>query len=266
MTVRTWIVIGLLAGLAAFAACGDDSSDDTDVTDARDIPDVADEGTTCTPPTVLCGTECVNTQSSSAHCGECDNACATTEVCRAGVCELNCPDGPYADCGETDCTGLLSDPAHCGECGYACDSGETCSCGVCVGECHDFNTDHDNCGTCGNACDSGEECCCGECMAPAACPDPCPMIDIPDQLDCGGGCVDSLNDMLHCGACDAPCSLTEACGDAVCTSEVCYGVNEVYCDGHCTNLRSNSQNCGRCGNACNPETEYCFEGTCRVAG
>jgi len=266
MTGRMWMVVGLLAGLAAFNACGDDSSDDTDVTDARDVPDVVDEGTTCAPPTELCGTTCVNTQSSHEHCGECDNACATGELCRAGVCELECPTGPYDDCGGATCAGLFSDPANCGTCGNACDTGETCSCGVCVSACHDFNTDAGNCGACGNACDTGDVCCCGLCMDSAACPDPCPMVAIPDQLECAGGCVDARSDMLNCGECNFPCTITQRCGDGVCTSDVCMGANEVYCQGLCTNPRNDSQNCGRCGNACDPETEYCLEGVCRTSG
>lgn len=265
MTGRIWIAIGLLAGFAAAGACGDDSSDDTDVADVRDVRDVEDEGTSCPSPTELCGTTCVNTQSSHEHCGGCDQPCGANEICRGGVCELDCPDGPYDDCGGEICTSLLSDPAHCGSCGHACGAGEKCSCGECVAACHDFNTDAGHCGACGQPCDTGEVCCCGECMAESACPDPCPMIDLPAQLECGGGCVDGRSDMMHCGSCGHACSVTERCGDAVCTSDLCTGANEVYCNGHCTILRNDSENCGRCDNACNPDTEYCFEGVCRTS-
>lgn len=44
----------------------------------------ADAGPTC--GMTLCGTDCVDTQTSLEHCGRCDVACATGEECRAGEC------------------------------------------------------------------------------------------------------------------------------------------------------------------------------------
>ncbi|MBI4918105.1 MAG: hypothetical protein HY825_19865 [Acidobacteria bacterium] len=265
MKNRIWMFMGLLAALAVTFACGDDSADDDGGRDVTDARDVVDEGTTCGTGELFCDGACVNVQSRSDHCGACDTVCAANELCRAGVCELDCPISPdYDDCGGTECSSLLSDPENCGACGTACGATEVCSCGACVDACGDLNTDADNCGACGNACGSGEQCCCGACTTDTTCPDPCPMVAVPALLECGAdgrACVDVRGDLYHCGDCEGECDITQACGDGVCTTEICTGT-DVYCLGHCTNLMSSSQNCGRCGNACDPTTEYCFDGRC----
>ncbi len=46
-------------------------------------------GVTCTAPEQLCGGACANVQSSAAHCGRCDNACATGQVCVGGSCQTS---------------------------------------------------------------------------------------------------------------------------------------------------------------------------------
>jgi len=265
MTNRILALLGMVVSLAAYGACGDDNSDGDAGSDYSDVRDAADEGRTCPTGQEPCGTECVILSSSPDHCGACDNACASNELCVSGSCELDCPlSSEYDDCGGTECAGLLSDPDNCGACGTACGATEVCSCGVCTDACADINTDATNCGGCGLACGSGEQCCCGGCTADATCPDPCQMIPLPDQLECGSdgrACADSRNHMFNCGACDTSCEVTQACGDGVCTTETCTG-SEVYCDGRCTNLLSSSENCGRCSNACDPATEYCFNGEC----
>lgn len=40
----------------------------------------------CSSPNRLCGTACVNTQSSTSHCGFCNNACNEDQFCQEGFC------------------------------------------------------------------------------------------------------------------------------------------------------------------------------------
>ncbi len=269
MRNRKWVALGLLvAGVVWGAfACGDDSTGDGDARDVPDVRDVVDEGPSCPAGQTWCDTECFDLQRSQQHCGTCELACAANEMCRAGECVLDCPvTGGYADCGGTQCATLGADPANCGACGNACAAAEVCSCGVCQAACDDLNASNANCGACGVACAGTQICCCGSCQEPP-CPATCDMVPIDDQLECGAdsrSCVDSRYSLFNCGACDAPCHLNERCGDGVCTSTTCSGV-EVYCDGRCTSLNSSPNNCGRCGNACDPVREYCLEGACRPA-
>jgi hypothetical protein len=268
MRNRKWVAIGLLvAGVCWGAfACGDDSTGDDDARDVSDIRDVVDEGSSCPTGQTWCDTACFSLQSSPEHCGTCETACTTGELCRSGECVLDCPaTSGYADCGGTACANLASDPANCGTCSHACAAAEVCSCGECAAACEDLNTSTPNCGACGNACSGTQICCCGACAEPP-CPATCDMVPIPDQLECAPdsrACIDGRTALFDCGACDAPCTVTQRCGDGVCTSESCVGA-ETYCDGRCTNLRSSSNNCGRCGNACDSETEYCLEGACHA--
>ncbi len=51
-----------------------------------EAPDQEGESNTCATAETLCGQTCVDTQSSSSHCGTCDQVCAVTETCTGGVC------------------------------------------------------------------------------------------------------------------------------------------------------------------------------------
>src|SRR5690349_15356520 len=69
-TLSCLVVLGLVA------ACGDHS-----------IPTPV----TCNGVGIeLCGDSCVSTVSDPKHCGGCDKACATGEVCSAGTCTPKC--------------------------------------------------------------------------------------------------------------------------------------------------------------------------------
>lgn len=88
----------------------------------------------CTAPAVSCGGACVNTQTSNAHCGACDNACPTGNICRAGDCVARPTCSPsLRDCrrirpgfysshrvagsATTECTdpGFTANTVNCGE-------------------------------------------------------------------------------------------------------------------------------------------------------
>src|SRR5690606_29716487 len=129
---------GVFFGLLAVSGCssaGDSvedgvsqapGGDDGGASDA-DGGDVPEDP--CSPGLVECDGECVDVQSSSAHCGGCGKACTEGHHCEEGVCVCDAE-------GETDCDGvcidLASDVENCGECGNACGEGYACIEGECV--------------------------------------------------------------------------------------------------------------------------------------
>ncbi len=91
----------------------------------------------CTPPTELCGSSCINPatyQSDSSNCGACGVSCAASgqgPVCTAGVCGCGA-DPNYAFCGG-NCVNTANDLNNCGACGVVCSAGQTCTAAGCVG-------------------------------------------------------------------------------------------------------------------------------------
>ncbi len=92
---------------------------------------------TCGAGLSLCGVDCVNLQTSSAHCGVCNAACPVSTTCMGGTCvgtgtcmppQTACMQG-----GANVCVNTLTNSAHCGTCGTACPSSQTCVNGACVG-------------------------------------------------------------------------------------------------------------------------------------
>jgi len=81
--------------------------------------------TACTGSLKLCDTGCVDTSTSMAHCGKCDNPCTGSRTCSSGSCV--CPSG-YTDC-NGDCVDTKIDAQNCGGCGKACTG--VCSAGSC---------------------------------------------------------------------------------------------------------------------------------------
>ena len=153
-----------------------------------------------------------------AHCGGCGRACASGEVCVAGVCTANCPAGETRCDGR--CTRIDTDGLHCGACGNACPMGQGCVAGRCAVTCDapgsmvrecavadglrycaDVASDRRNCGACGTRCVPGQVCETGRCVA--ACPE--------GQQRCGGRCVDPLVDPMNCGACGTACPAGHRC-------------------------------------------------------
>jgi hypothetical protein len=84
----------------------------------------------CALGDVRCGSSCVNVASDTDHCGGCDIACPTDEVCRTGTCQSMCASGGTSCNGQ--CVTLGDDTSNCGACGNACAPGSTCAGGVCV--------------------------------------------------------------------------------------------------------------------------------------
>ncbi|MFA5624251.1 MAG: choice-of-anchor L domain-containing protein [Bradymonadales bacterium] len=89
----------------------------------------------------VCGQDCVNTQISNVHCGECGKVCETNSSCINGLCQAS-----QKDCGDKfNCNGicvdLLNDSNHCGECNTFCGNNMLCQSGFCI--CKEGYIDYD---------------------------------------------------------------------------------------------------------------------------
>jgi hypothetical protein len=184
-----------------------------------------DTGPSCVAPQALCGGQCVNTQTSTTHCGTCGNACTAptngTPTCTAGTCGIACN------------TGFNLVGATCAPCGAvgqsACTSGAPCVAGLaaCAGTCRATQTDIAHCGTCNTACTAPTNgtagCVAGQCqptcntgftLVGAACV-PCGAVGQPacatgtacttGLTACAGTCRATQTDLTHCGTCGTAC-------------------------------------------------------------
>lgn len=85
--------------------------------------------------------------------------------------------------------------------------------------------------------------------------------------DCGGQCVDLQSDTFHCGMCGNACAGVPGPGESSigeCVDGICVAVcleDADDCDGTCTDLSWDFQNCGSCGNRCSDE-QICCDGRC----
>lgn len=86
----------------------------------------------------VCGTECIDLQTTATHCGSCENNCGGNS-CVRGTC------GSASSCGEgknacdSKCVDLQTDANNCGACGHTCSGGAggvggACVTGACPGE------------------------------------------------------------------------------------------------------------------------------------
>jgi hypothetical protein len=133
---------------------------------------------------------------------------------------------------------LSTDPNNCGTCGNVCLSGETCCNGGCISAAS-LLTDVNNCGACGNVCGG------------------CPQCGSPYKACCNGTCT-TLDTLQNCGTCGTTCPEIE---NMTCRGAMgcrCFGplVHSAVCDGKCTNLEVDNNNCMACGNVC-PEGTRC---------
>ncbi|MCS6797969.1 MAG: hypothetical protein NZ898_05490 [Myxococcota bacterium] len=251
-------LVGLLATAAVLAAgCGGRRRDD---------------GPRCRP---ACGTfqqccetaagaACVSIGEDPAHCGGCGRACAAGQRCVGAMCV-----GTPIDAGPRDAT-----PS--GDCRPTCASSERCCGTSCVplsvppGTDGRSNGSFANCNGCGFACDP---------MRASACSVPLGMSG-PPRCMCGNfnqcsttercvmegtifRCVNTSNDVSHCGEIGRRCGEGETCVMGTCrcgTGEGC-GEGRACCAGSCIDVATDEAHCGRCGNACPAETT-CLGGEC----
>lgn len=125
--------------------------------------DAAADGEPCDPPSLRCGSSCVDPSSSDEHCGECNRACFANTECVQRFCVAPCP-ANTTRCGQT-CADLRSDMRNCGDCGMICFSDQVCSegeCGCaqdkapCAGVCVERLVGL--CGACGDECPADVAC------------------------------------------------------------------------------------------------------------
>ncbi|MEM1008547.1 MAG: MopE-related protein, partial [Myxococcota bacterium] len=129
-------------------------------------------------------------------------------------------------------------------------NGPSSSC--CGRTCADFQSSNDHCGACNNRCASGTSCQKGTCVAKSCSSDK----DCTQQHTCKQGqCVPRCQ------------PTTEVCGDKIdndCDGKVdesCTATSTVRCGNQDIDLKTNSQHCGACNNACAQGTS-CHFGRC----
>ncbi len=185
----------------------------------------------------------MDTQTNVLHCGACDNACKAGEACKAGKCELFCPDGTTL-CGDK-CVDTSASTAHCGKCGQACKQGQACISGACTaacqdketncsGQCVNINESADHCGGCGQACKSGLGC-------------------------CSATCLDLQTSNTHCGKCGKTCTGGKVCNSGSCACPA----GQTDCSGTCADFKTSNDNCGACGTKCT-NGKVCVGGACKL--
>ena len=201
-----------------------------------------------------------------------------------GVVTKACQDAPSPDCANfclslCACNSFTGVPCGISSCcplkGYACING---ACLPCPEPCTTYNYQTGQCDGCGDdpcfQCDTTSLMCslvgtirCGQPGQPGyTC---CPV----GQSCCNGSCVDLQSNPQNCGACDQACGATQTCenGKCICIAggeacgNGCCGVGEACCNGACVDLRTDSQDCGACGHACNP-AQTCQAGQCVCPG
>ena len=210
---------------------------------------------------MMAGDGCeIDTRVSQSHCGGCNRACPTGQVCNNSVCVTPCP-GAQTRCSGT-CVSLATDNSNCGACGTACPSGSTCTDGVCrcaIGAealagvrcgsaCIDVLSDSSNCGACGNACPTGSTCTRGVCR--------CAIGGVPIGVLCGSTCADPFSDRNNCGRCGNACPTGQSC-----VTGTCRCASGTVCGGVCTDTDGDTANCGACGTRC-MTGESCLGGRC----
>lgn len=164
---------------------------------------------------------CVDTRTSTAHCGRCDNPCSMGQVCSGGACGSIC--APTETMCPSGCVDTRTSVGNCGSCGTVCsfaNAAATCASSACaLGTC---NTGFDNCNS-----------------------------TVSD------GCEAPLNTTTNCGRCGNRCSFANA--TATCTASACAlgtcSSSWGNCDGLSTNgcetfLSNDRNNCGVCGRVC----------------
>jgi hypothetical protein len=182
-------------------------------------------------------------------------------VVTAIACVGSSPVLPTTQCDGTDtycggaCSNTQTDPRNCGACGKVCSvqNGETCQKGTCGPPCTggttrcgtvclDVQSDTSNCGECGKKCGQGEACTQGKCV-----------------LLCTGG-------LTVCARAAAPIADASTPVDGATPTEA--GTGDAgpgnASSSVCSDLQTDPNNCGMCGNVCPPEKSGCAQGKCAI--
>ncbi|MCX4248115.1 hypothetical protein [Paraliomyxa miuraensis] len=179
---------------------------------------------------MLCGMQCVNTDSNNDYCGMCFDQCAVGEVCSDGACQPGC--GPGLILCPTGCADASSDPLNCGGCGIACNPMQMCNMGLCEG---------------------GPVCGVDRSPPGGACPPECTggCSETTCTIDCAsnGACDDATIVCPADFACEVICSGVDACDDAKIDCPPDYGCQVSCGGGH---------------DACGDIHLDCGDGTCEI--
>lgn len=197
----------------------------TDVAADLNIGDVA-EGSVCAAGFTRCGDACIDTSNTVTNCGACGTNCRALQgvdidrvTCARGVCVLD----SACLAGRGDCDGVAA---------TGCEADLTAA---------------TNCGRCGAVCSGTTPICAMQSSATRACSNGCTSTT---PTRCGSSCVDTQNDLMHCGGCGQAC-VAPVGGRATCTGGVCNtacSMGQHACDGRC--VPDNDPN--TCGSRCMP--------------
>ena len=228
-----------------------------------------------------CGSTCAPLDSTCGYGPGC-HMCDPGQVCNGASCVpgsqlpgLNdCQFGPTQRgglCG-TACVADWEDPQNCGACGNKCSSG---ICDPGTSSCLPQAPTDD----CVASCGPNSVCVNGSCAGSDCTLDRLPFCLAEDGtigLCCASGaCAHPIDDVQNCGACGNACPAGQACVNGACSGFTGCGPGQMngFCNldagaGHaccpsvgCTNLMTDSLNCGACGNAC-PGALTCVNGMC----
>lgn len=268
------------------AAEGDDASAQVDAPAVGQDAPVGGEDATgadvlqgaCTPSAVTCANESTLSVCSADGRSANNVPCGPGTRCADGQCVANlCAPNSYS-CGpggrracnaegtsyvDAPCPTVANATARCegqGACAQVCNDGYGDCDGGAGNGCETFLRGSSmHCGACGVRCGAGTMCQNGECRSSCS------------QTMCGELCVDTTNNVMHCGRCDAPCEArpnsTPRCVEGGCEASCTGGF--LDCDGSVTtgcevNPQSDPANCGACRRAC-LSTQRCVEGSCVTA-
>jgi hypothetical protein len=218
----------------------------------------------CTTGSVYCPNydRCLDLSRSVISCGSCNIACTGPQICCSGICR-----------------NTMTDVTACGRCGAGACTGIQPAC--CNGSCRDLATSLTSCGACLNACAPGQICCAGQCVTPntnshcggctgcgpgtvcTGSPPTCVPGCAPPYTDCGGVCVDLMNDVDNCQFCGFACPTGTYCSGGNCVPNTCpeNAVSNFWCPNLelCVDLQTSNQACGECSRVC---SVYCDNGLC----
>lgn len=272
-----------LAGAGSCGACGTSCGGETPLCVLSGASYSCAADCPATAPT-LCGSSCVDTDTSLAHCGDCGVGCdpaAGTGTCAGGACRIASCDGGSGDCDGSTANGCETDlttTADCGLCGRACGVATTCTGGSCTacGECEPGAMGSESCGwcgtrsrTCGATCGWGGWSSCGGegvCnpggMESRSCGD-CGTQSRTCSSSCGWGSWGACGGE---GVCSPGGPDTGACGNCGTRSRTCGGTCSWGSYGACTGegVCSPGGTTGTgCFNSCQRQT---CEATCAYDG
>ncbi len=232
-----------------------------------------------------------NLNTTTTSCGSCGTTCSlanATAVCVGGGCAIGSCNAGYGDCdgiASNGCeTNLNTTPTSCGTCTNVCNLANAtadCSAGSCTvasctagyGNCDGIASNgcetaldtNSNCGVCGTTCGAGTFCSGSTCVSSCS--------SGTTYCTAYGACFNLATDPSHCGSCSNTCpsypDSTSTCTAGTCGFTClsgygnCDGVASNGCE---TNLETNVNDCGACGNVCSlaNATPVCSAGTCQI--